>query len=512
MQLNTELSMNGGSSLPAGGPSETPLAVFWRAVRAHWLLVILVTLTAVAGSLWVLSRREPDYRTTAQIVITPLPGFDKTFLGLDVLRDSGDAARTAQTAAALLDASGAAAVVAPKLGSAWTSERVSQAVSVEPLGESNVLGVTATAKDPELAARAANEFTRAALSIRYRRFERQLKNRIAQLQRRRRSLPEGDERGAVVDQIGNLEAIRVAREDPSLGLLQAATVPTTPVGAADWLVVLLSVLAGLALGSIAATALGLLNRQIRDEEELLRLYPLPILARVPPLKRGLRRRGTVSPVEMPPAPREAFRTLRAQLEHHGGSRRTVMLASASSGNGKTTAAANLATAFIDADYSVILMDFDLRKPELAHAVGVAPERGLASILTSNAELVDLLVESPVAPGLSVLAAAEGDSAFLESLVRRLPDILAEAKEMADFVILDTAPLGEVSDALRVASQIDDIVLVARPRHTNRHNFEQVRDLLERAAARPTGLLLTGQAARTSQTYYTYGSGPRAEAR
>ena len=182
-----------------------------------------------------------------------------------------------------------------------------------------------------------------------------------------------------------------------------------------------------------------------------------------------------------------------------------MIASASSGDGKTTAAASLATALTDADYSVILMDFDLRKPELAKLLGVHVERGFASLLTSNATLLDLLAESPVRPGLNVLAAVEGDAAFLEALIRRLPEILAEAQEMADYVVLDTAPLGEVSDALRVAPQMNDIVLVGRPGHTNRHNFEQVRDLLERSGARPTGLLVTGPSVRSSQTYYTYGT-------
>lgn len=511
MHMNAGSSSNGVSGSP-GGPSESPLTVLVRAVRSHWWLVILVTLAAVAGSLFILSNRNPEYSATAQIQITPLPAFNDTFVGLDVIRDSGDGPRTAQTAAALLESSGAAAAVARELGPPWTRGSVAQAVSVEPQGESNVLGVTATASDPESAAALANEFAGSAVAIRYRRLERQLRGRIAQLQARRRNLPQGDERGAVVDQIADLEAIRAARRDPSLAVLQQALVPGAPTGTADWLLVVLAALAGLALGMVAATMLGLLNRQIRDEEELLRLYPLPVLTRVPPLKRGLRRRGSVSPTEMPPAAREAFRTLRAQLEQQGGAHRSVMLASASSGDGKTTASANLATALVDADYSVILVDFDLRKPELSGIVGVRPTHGLSSMLTSDAELLDLLVRSPIAPGLTLLAAVEGDSVFLEALIRRLPAILAEAKEMADFVVLDTAPLGEVSDALRVAAQIDDIVLVARPGHTNRHNFEQVRDLLERAGARPSGLLLTGQTTRSSHTYYTYGSGSRAGVR
>ena len=502
---------NGGSPMTTTAPASA-LAVLGRAVRVYWPLVALVTLAAVAGTVWALSRREPDYRATAQILITPLPGYDKTFLGIDVLRDSGDAPRTAQTAAALLKSSGAAPVVARKLGPGWTAERVAADVTVEPQGESNVLGVTARANDPALAARAANEFAQAAISIRSRRLGRQLAARIPRLQARRRSLPMGDERGGVVDQIQALESIRLSGKDPSLSLLQPAAPPAKPSGPSNLLILALSVPAGLALGSFAAAGLALLNRRIGDEAELLRLYPLPVLARIPPLPRRLRRRGSVAPHDMPPAAREAFRTLRAQLEQRGGSRRSLMVASASSGDGKTTAAVNLATALVDADYSVILMDFDLRKPELGRMTGAHGQRGFAPILTSDTNLPELLVESPATPGLRVLGAAEGDVAFLEALVRRLPDILGEAKQMADFVVLDTAPLGEVSDALRVAAQIDDIVLVARPGNTNRHSFEQVRDLLERSGARPTGLLITGQALPASSSYYTYGASPAAKVR
>lgn len=493
---------------PAAAP-DSALVLVLRALKARWPLVLVVTATALVASYLVLDRKSLDYQATAQVLITPLPQYDETFFGLDLVRDSGDPERTAQTASALLASPETAAAVARRLGNGLTTEEVTRAVVVEAQGESNVLGVSATAKDPELAASMANAFARLSASARRVTLQRQLGARIDQLRDRRDGLDTDDREsrlgGDLAEQINELEAIRGAKTDPTLTIAQLATVPSAPQGAAPWLVMLLAGVAGLVLGTVAAVVVGFFNRRLRGEDEVLALYPLPVLTRVPPLPWRLRSAQLKSPLAMPSGAREAFRTLRAQLERGAGARRAVMLASASAGDGKTTAAANLAVAFADAGHSVIAVDFDLRKPELAKRLGIVAERGFASLLTAGAELPDLLVDAPGVPGLRVLPAVEGDAAFLEALIRRMPEVLARAQDLADYVVIDTAPLGEVGDALRVAAQIDEIILVARPGHTDRGNLEQVRDLLERADARPVGLLITGQALRASSTQYTYGA-------
>ena len=86
--------------------------------------------------------------------------------------------------------------------------------------------------------------------------------------------------------------------------------------------------------------------------------------------------------------------------------------------------------------------------------------------------------------------------------------LEEARAIADYVVLDTAPLGEVSDALTIADQVDDVIVVARPGHTNRMNLQTVRDLLDGAGVQPTGLLLIGQQQGRTSSYYTYDGMPR----
>jgi Mrp family chromosome partitioning ATPase len=85
--------------------------------------------------------------------------------------------------------------------------------------------------------------------------------------------------------------------------------------------------------------------------------------------------------------------------------------------------------------------------------------------------------------------------MLEAVTRWLPDLLSEAlQELADYVIIDAAPLGEVPDGLRLAAAVDDVIVVARVRQTERASLQAMRDMLERAAIFPRGMVVIGQAA------------------
>ena len=102
------------------------------------------------------------------------------------------------------------------------------------------------------------------------------------------------------------------------------------------------------------------------------LYPLPVLARIPLLKSSQLRGRQASGWHMLPAVREAFRTLMIQLgPHPEGRAHVVMVTSASTGDGKTTSAVNLAAAAAASGDPVILLDFDLRKPDVGRTLGRA---------------------------------------------------------------------------------------------------------------------------------------------
>ena len=96
-------------------------------------------------------------------------------------------------------------------------------------------------------------------------------------------------------------------------------------------------------------------------------------------------------------------------------------------------------------HRVIVVDFDLRKPDVGRALGIAPKKRFASAFSDGVDLDDLLVEYPQAPGLRVLPTDPGN-VLLDAITRRLPELFHEARSLADYVIVDTPPLGEISDA------------------------------------------------------------------
>jgi capsular exopolysaccharide synthesis family protein len=194
-----------------------------------------------------------------------------------------------------------------------------------------------------------------------------------------------------------------------------------------------------------------------------------------------------------------------QLDRTGERPRVLMLTSASSGDAKTTSAITLAITLVAAGHRVILIDFDLRKPDIGRALRAQPRHRLSSLLNPETSLADLLVEAKIVPNLHILPAdGEHEVLLLDSLSRRLPELFEEARELADYIVVDTPPLGEVSDALRLVDLVDDVLIVARPGNTNRANLELMRNLMARSGHSPTGLIVIGEPPGTTSTYYTYG--------
>lgn len=425
---------------------------------------------------------------------------DSAIVGLQLLREGSDPTRVIQTAASLVDSQQAAVLAAKKMGPGWTPGRVRANTDVQPQGQSNILDVTGHGTNSAEAGKLANEFMSAALGVRRQTVTRQVDAAINALTLRQQTAPSQAERAQIAQTLSSLQSLRTAG-DPTLSQSQLAG-DGTAVGAPSWLVVAVALLAGLVLASAGSMLIELLDRRVRDEDELIGRYPLPVLARVPPLPRKLQRAEVVSPIAMPANVREAFRTIQIQVER-GGRGRVIMVTSGSTGDGKTTAAVNLAFALGRAGQRVILLDLDLRKRDISRHLSVEGAPGLVSMLSGRRRLSELLVPAPELPSLHVVPAGAGNMVLFEALARKLPEILAQARELADYVVLDTAPLGEVSDALAMTDAVDEIVLVARPGHTNRASFDHVHDLLERSGNTPIGIVIVGQPPLAGVSYRPY---------
>ncbi|MCW2951957.1 MAG: hypothetical protein JWQ48_1127 [Conexibacter sp.] len=487
--------------LSSTGRDEGAFRPYVRAVRHHpWLVSIIIVLVVGASVAW-LSHRQVKYEATAQILVTPITT-DSAMSGLPLLTDSIDPTRTLQTAATILNSPRAGVVASGRLGQGAAPLA---GVKVNALGDSNIIGVTAQASSANASAAAANAYAAAALSVRSESLRTRVASQLVGLRARRAALGTSDPTtaAALAGDIAQLQSI-MNGQDPNFSLLQAAG-PGLAIGTKSWVIVALALLGGLVIGIGAALTLEHLDRRLRDEDDLTEAYPLPVLARVPLTKRRN------DPLTPPPAIEEAFRTLHVQLEIDDRDHRVVMLTSASVGDGKTTSSIDLAASLVSAGQSVVLLDLDLRKPDVGDRLGVSSD--VLGLLRSNMRLSAALVDVPSLPGLRVLSAPpRADiSAVLEALTRRLPELLAQARELADFVVIDTAPLGRVSDALRIAAAADDVVLVVRPGSTNRRDLGVTRELLERMGIVPTGMVMIGGSGG-SAGYHSYYGPPEREFR
>ncbi|HWC27100.1 MAG TPA: division plane positioning ATPase MipZ [Solirubrobacteraceae bacterium] len=279
--------------------------------------------------------------------------------------------------------------------------------------------------------------------------------------------------------------------DPSLSLAEPAHPPARPTGASPLFLLLLAGLEGFAIGSLAAVLRQALGRSVRDEREAAALYPLPVLARVALRPRGQAGAGTDAPWFLGRARREALRTLLGRLDRHerGG---VAMIASACHGDGRTTAAIDLAAAIAQTGNSVVLLDFDLRRPAVGRALGVR-QVPLGALARADFQLIDALVPAPGLSSLSVLATKlgrDGDGS-IAAVRRRLPELIDAARRSAAWIVVDTAPVAEADDALAIAPHVDDVVVVIRPGATDQRAFEALRERLEASSdRRPVGLVVT----------------------
>ena len=485
--------------MTTGRGPDGALGPYLRAIAAHKLVVVALACLAVwAAVLW-LAVRSPEYEATSAILVTPVAQTDPTFLGLPVLRDTGDPARTIQTAATVLRTRDAAARVAARLGEPWTAIRVLQAVEIQARGESNVLGVTARAGSPQTALDLANAFASSTLAVRRGQLEGAVAKLLPQLRAQQAELGDVTSQAAsdLASRVSQLEAIREA-SDPSLALLEPANPPARALGSSASLVLPLALLAGIALGCGAALLLELTSTRLRDEEEAIDLYPLPVLARVPTLRRSLRRRTTMGE-SLAPEIQEAFRSVFVELNEYdeADAGRTILVTSASRGDGKTMSAVALAAATAATGKRVLLLDLDTRQPEVLASLGMGAQPSLVALLEQRVFIGDVMAPVPELPGVFVLVGRAGNDVppILDGFgmtLLRLPELLREATRHADFVVIDTAAVGEVSDALPVAYDVDHVLVVARPGNTSRSSFEVLRDRLVRAGVRPSGLLLIGE--------------------
>ena len=273
------------------------------------------------------------------------------------------------------------------------------------------------------------------------------------------------------------------------------------------------ILAGLVLGIVAAFAAQILDPRLRREEQLRRRYRLPILARIP--KEDSRRDKPLGPRNLSAAAAEAYRTLRATISraHPAETKagQVILVTGPSASEGKSTTAVNLASSLALTGQDVILIEADLRRPSLSSVLDVKPSSGgVVSVLIEHNRLSQALVTSPTyGPHLRILLADQSGSGWVTDLfsIPAADAMIRDARRLADFVVIDSPPLNEVIDALPLARQADDVLVVARIGQTRLDKLGQLADLLAESDITPIGFAVIGTPRPGRRDYRYYAEAP-----
>jgi capsular exopolysaccharide synthesis family protein len=297
-------------------------------------------------------------------------------------------------------------------------------------------------------------------------------------------------------------------ETAPIRLIESPRVTTKPVSPKVPLVLFISIFFGLGSGVGICLLLHSMDTSVRSVEEAEQTFNLPVIAAVPRLKKN-KAPGIWKGMPMVSEPysvtAEAFRSLRTVLELKDVTDRQVLLVtSAIPDEGKTFCSTNTAVALAHQGYRTLIIDTDLRNPSVAGALHCpAGKPGLADYLAGTCTL-EQAIQSGEINSLSIMTAGSGarnpsELLSADKLARLFNDLANAGYER---IILDSAPVNAVSDALHLVKYATSTCLVVRAGFTPARASQRALAALVGARVQDAGIVLN---CIPAMRYYTYGT-------
>ncbi len=288
--------------------------------------------------------------------------------------------------------------------------------------------------------------------------------------------------------------------------LAAAEIPTAPSAPKPLRNIALALVLGLLIGVGGALLIDRMDDRLRSASQLGQWLPeVTILGSIPkvPNWNNEQEAKAITLLDQRSPVAEAYRSLRTNLEFLtlGRKLQVIQVSSAVAGDGKSTTAANLAVALAWSGKRVVVVAADLRRPRLHEFYGLSNEVGLTSIMLSNIPVADALQKLPVEGEAFLLASGPlppNPAELLSSA--RIADVFDQLRRVAEYVIVDSAPLLPVSDAMVLSSHADAMLLVARVNTARKGQVEKAVVMAEGSRAGLAGIVVNGV---TDDAMYSY---------
>ena len=280
------------------------------------------------------------------------------------------------------------------------------------------------------------------------------------------------------------------------------------------IIMLAALVIGFALPLLITYLLQFLRYKIEGHEDVTRLTPLPIVADVAVASdKAKTAAGIVVHENKNNQTDEIFRSMRTNIQFMlQGDQKVIMFTSSTSGEGKTFNAANLAMSFALLGKKTILVGLDIRKPALGRLFEIADrQKGVTSLLvrdnlTAN-DIQSQILNSGINKNLDLLLAGPTPPNPTELLAREsLKTIIDHLRETYDYVILDTAPVGLVTDTLQIGRYADVTAFVCRADYTPKTSFGLINTLAQEKKLNNMCIVINGIDMSKKKYGYYYGYG------
>jgi capsular exopolysaccharide synthesis family protein len=487
-------------------------------LQRWWFLLLLCPLVAGVGGAAIAQRLPSIYEATETLAVQPVTGPDG-------VPDVQAAQALADTYAEQIRAKPVLTAAARSVGLGDLSEsELTNLVQARRLTNTALVRVTVQNGDAAVAAQLASAIVQAfvaqnaegqtaryaatlnnlaSLVTQYQSSRDALNHEIDSLRAEPVSTPRDAQISKLQDRTVQLQAsesiaaralqdvqLAMARGSNELTVVDPAVAPTAPIRPNRLLSVAMAILAGLFAGVGIAWLAEQVDDRLRDPRGVMASLQLPTLARVPQTRSGV---NACKPMDK--RAQASFFELRsnilAALANHRA--RTIAIASAHDGDGKSAVAANLAMAIGHTGRKVILVDADLARPAQAAMFDVRDDPGLSGVLTGHVDDPTEVLQPTCEGGVEVLTAGtasfEGADPSGLLLSKRVPLVLEELQSRCDVLIIDTPALLARPEGAWLAARTDAVVLVLDARHARRRTIEPAVAVIREVGAPVIGVVL-----------------------
>ena len=280
------------------------------------------------------------------------------------------------------------------------------------------------------------------------------------------------------------------------------------------MIYLIALLVGLLLPSLVLFLIQLFRYKIEGHDDVVQLTKLPIIADVPVANEAAKGKADIVVHEnQNNQMEEVFRAMRTNIQFILEEKQKVILfTSSTSGEGKTFTAANLAVSFALLGKKVIFVGLDIRRPRLAEQFKINDHKlGITNLLVKNDPTLEDLKEQVVPSGvnqyLDLLMAGPIPPNPTELIARHSLNMVFDLlRQEYDYIIVDTAPVGLVTDTLQIGRIVDTTVYVCRADYTLKSSFDMINELSEEKKLPKMNIVLNGVDMSKKKYGYYYGYG------